>query len=48
MPDVPKMRRYGVRPSYFVSWTGDVGPKKNAKNALVNIYRSTAVGTEGD
>ena len=48
VPDVPKMRRYGVRPSYFVSWTGDVGPKKNPKDALINIYRSAAVGTEGN
>lgn len=47
VPDVPKMRRYGVRPSYFVSWTGDLGPKKNAKDALTRIYQAGAVGTEG-
>jgi len=45
VPDVEKMRRYGVRPSYFVSWTGDLGPKKNAKEALTRIYRSGEVGT---
>jgi len=48
VPDVEKMRRYGVRPSYFVSWTGDLGPKKNAKDALVRIYQSGAVVTAGN
>ena len=47
VPDVEKMRRYGVRPSYFVSWTGDLGPKKNAKEALTRIYQSREVGTAG-
>ncbi len=47
-PDVEKMRRHGVRPSYFVSWTGDLGPKKNAKEALTRIYQSEAVVTAGN
>jgi mannan endo-1,4-beta-mannosidase len=48
VPDVPKMRRYGVRWSYFVSWIGDVGPHKNSKDALTQIYRSPAVITLAD
>ncbi len=48
VPDIPKMRRYGVRPSYFVSWTGDLGPKKNAKGALAQIYHADAVVTKGN
>ena len=48
VPDVAKMRRYGTCPSYFVSWTGGLGPKKNAKDALISIYQSEAVGTEGN
>ena len=47
VPDVAKMRRFGVFPSYFVSWTGDLGPKKNAKDALTRIYQSEAVVTAG-
>ena len=47
VPDVEKMRRFGVRPSYFVSWTGDLGPKKNATEALTRIYQSEAVVTAG-
>ena len=48
VPDVPKMYRYGVRPSYFVSWTGDLGPKKNTEDALTQIYQSGAVATSGN
>ncbi len=48
VPDVEKMYRYGVRPSYFVSWTGDLGPKKVTKDALTRIYQSGAVGMEGN
>ncbi len=44
VPDVDKMRRYGVQWSYFVSWTGDVGPHKMTADALKRIYGSTAVG----
>ena len=47
VPDVGKMRRFGVRPSYFVSWTGDLGPKKNTKDALIRIYQDSAVLTSG-
>lgn len=43
VPDVETMRRYGVRWAYFVSWTGDLGPKKLSKEALARLYRSPAV-----
>ena len=39
VPDVAKMHRFGVRWSYFVSWTGDVGPRKMTKDALTRIYQ---------
>ena len=48
VPEVEKMHRYGVRWSYFVSWTGDVGPHKNSKEALTSIYQSPAVLTLSD
>ena len=44
VPDIDKMRRYGVQWSYFVSWTGDVGPHKMTPEALKRIYGSSAVG----
>ena len=44
VPDIDKMRRYGVQWSYFVSWTGDVGPHKMTPEALKRIYDSSAVG----
>ena len=43
MPDVAKMRRYGVRWSYFVSWSGSLGAKKMTRDALTRIYRSGSV-----
>ncbi len=43
VPDVEKMHRFGVRWSYFVSWTGDLGPKKMTKEALTQIYQSALV-----
>ncbi len=46
VPDIVKMRRYGVRWSYFVSWTGDLGPKKNTKDALTRIYQTETVVTQ--
>lgn len=48
VPDVDKMQHYGVRWSYFVSWTGDLGPKKNTPEALMRIYQSKAVVTLAD
>jgi mannan endo-1,4-beta-mannosidase len=43
VPDVERMKRFGVRWSYFVSWTGDLGPKKISKEALKRIYQSAEV-----
>ncbi|MBV9850533.1 MAG: mannan endo-1,4-beta-mannosidase, partial [Armatimonadetes bacterium] len=43
VPDVEKMRRFGVRWAYFVSWSGDLGAKKMAKGTLTRIYQSGAV-----
>jgi mannan endo-1,4-beta-mannosidase len=40
VPDVERMKRFGVRWSYFVSWTGDLGPKKVSKDILARLYRS--------
>lgn len=46
VPDVEKMRRYGVRWSYFVSWSGDVGLHKMSKDDLVRFYHAPAVVTQ--
>jgi len=43
VPDVEKMRRFGVRWSYFVSWSGDLGPKPIAKETLVRLYSAPSV-----
>lgn len=43
VPNVEKMRRFGVRWSYWVSWTGDLGPRKLTKEALTRIYQSKDV-----
>ena len=43
VPDVARMKRFGVRWSYFVSWTGAFGPHKMSKDALTRIYRSPDV-----
>lgn len=40
VPDVPAMRALGVHWSYFVSWTGPLGPKKNDPEDLRRIYQS--------
>jgi mannan endo-1,4-beta-mannosidase len=44
-PDVPRMFRFGVRFLYFVSWTGDVGPKSTAPAVLKAVYHSDQVVT---
>ncbi len=43
VPNIPEMRRYGVRWAYFVSWTDSLGPKKMTKDALTHIYQSKSV-----
>jgi mannan endo-1,4-beta-mannosidase len=47
VPDVDKMRRYGVRWSYFSSWSGYVGPDKMSPDAVKRIYTSPNVVTLG-
>jgi mannan endo-1,4-beta-mannosidase len=44
-PDVPRMFTVGSKWSYFMSWTGDVGPHKNDPLALSAIYNSPLVVT---
>ena len=46
VPDVARMQRHGVRWSYFVSWTGDVGPHKMSVSDLKRLYNEPAVGTK--
>jgi len=41
VPDVPKMRRFGVRWAYFVSWSGT--PQNAPSGALTRGYHSDAV-----
>lgn len=43
VPDVPAMRRLGVHWSYFASWSGDLGPRKNDSEDLKRIYNSPDV-----
>lgn len=43
VPDVARMFSFGVRWSYFVSWTGNVGPRKITPAALTRIYQSQQV-----
>lgn len=43
VPDVQKMRRFGVNWAYFVSWTGDLGPKPVPKDALARLYSAPSV-----
>ncbi len=43
VPDVEKMRRLGVRWSYFVSWSGDLGPKSVPSKTLERLYNAPAV-----
>ncbi len=47
VPDVEKMRRFGVLWSYFVSWSGDLGPKKITKDDLARIYHNRTVINRG-
>ncbi len=46
VPDVDKMYQYGVRWSYFMSWTGDLGPHKLTPAALTSLYHSADLVTE--
>ncbi len=46
VPDIEKMRRFGVRWSYFVSWTGDLGPKPVDVAELKRLYLAPSVGNQ--
>jgi mannan endo-1,4-beta-mannosidase len=46
VPDVEKMTRYGVHWSYFMSWTGDVGPHKLTPDVLTRLYHAPSVVTQ--
>ena len=48
VPDVDKARRYGVRWSYFMSWTSELGPRKMSRQVLERIYKSPAVLNQSD
>lgn len=43
VPDVAKMRRYGVRWGYFVSWTGDVGTSSQNPAEVKRTYADSEV-----
>jgi mannan endo-1,4-beta-mannosidase len=43
VPDVARMQRLGCYWSYFVSWTGDVGPKKMTVPDLQRIYDGPSI-----
>lgn len=42
-PDVDRMAKFGVHFAYFVSWTGDLGPKGMTPQRLKSIYGSGRV-----
>lgn len=44
-PDIERAWRFGVRWSFFTSWTGTVGPKKNKPGEVKAIYNSQRVMT---
>ncbi|MCX6345539.1 MAG: glycosyl hydrolase [Armatimonadetes bacterium] len=48
VPDVAKMHRFGARWAFFVSWTGNMGPKKMDKEMLSKIYKAPLVVNQGD
>ena len=43
VPDLAKMRRYGVRWSYYMSWIGDLGPRKLDKATLTRLYTAPEI-----
>lgn len=46
VPDIARMRRYGVQWAYFASWTGNNGPKKVMPDVLKRLYAPSAVINE--
>lgn len=47
-PDVDRMFKFGVRWSYFVSWTGGVGPASTKPEVLKRVYESSRVVTRDE
>ena len=45
VPDIPRMQRMGEFWSYAVSWSDDLGPKKNSPEELKRIYANSGVAT---
>jgi mannan endo-1,4-beta-mannosidase len=43
VPDVERLRRFGEYWSYFVPWTGPLGPRKLSKDDLRRILSSPSV-----
>ncbi len=43
VPDVPKMRKFGIRWSYFVSWPGKIKAPATSPVDLTRIYTNSAV-----
>ena len=43
VPDLKRMRERGVYFSYFVSWTGDLGPAGLAPGELKRLYRADGI-----
>lgn len=43
VPDIPRMRRFGVDWDYFVSWPGEIKPPGTSRAGLVRIYRDNSV-----
>jgi mannan endo-1,4-beta-mannosidase len=46
VPDLTKMYQYGVRWSYFMSWTGDVEASKIPPAKLTQLYQSKSITNE--
>lgn len=45
VPDIARMHQQGVKWSYFMSWTKEVGPHKMSPETLKGIYQDNAVVT---
>lgn len=49
VPDIARMRRFGVRWSYFASWQGnDLGPRRHALPELKRLYTASGIVTLKD
>jgi mannan endo-1,4-beta-mannosidase len=47
VPDIERMRRYGVYWAYFTSWTGNQGARGMSLESLKRIYTSSGVSNRG-